>query len=119
MNNDFKIIVEDFNTVLDIKRDRRSEANIKLSNSATFVNAYLEENDLIDIWRIQNEEKFAFTWARLKPKPIMERIDYWSFVYRKTYVDQSPKPQVGSNRPKSTSPSFLPFGEILSSHRVT
>ena len=41
------------------------------------------------------------------------------FCYiRKTYVDQSPKPQVGSNQLKaSTLP--IPFGEILGSHCVT
>ena len=40
------------------------------------------------------------------------------FRIRKTYVDQSPKPQVGSNWPKSPPPPtpFLPFGEILGLH---
>ena len=42
----------------------------------------------------------------------------WSFVNRKTYVDQSTKPQVGSNWPNPP-PSFLPFGEILGSCHVT
>ena len=50
---------------------------------------------------------------------ILGPTSYWSFVYWKTYVDQSPKPQVGSNWPKNPPLPFLPFGEILGSHHAT
>ena len=38
---------------------------------------------------------------------VIKETEFWSFVTRKTYIDQSPKPQVGSNRLKCISEHIL------------
>ena len=47
---------------------------------------------------------------------------YWSFVNGKTYIGQSPKPQVDSNQPKSPPPLFcllVRYSAHIMSHDVT
>ena len=41
------------------------------------MNAIIEQNELIDIWRIRNPNKKMFTFRCLKPEQIFTRLDYF------------------------------------------
>ena len=47
-----------------------------LKDSVKELEEIVIENDLIDIWRIQNPECKKFTW-RQKASLIQRRLDYW------------------------------------------
>lgn len=74
-----KIYAGDLNTVLSITDDLRGGKGCTHPNSTRFLNDYMSDNDLIDIWRFCNPGTFKFTLIR-KPSTIasalMERIDY-------------------------------------------
>ena len=40
------------------------------------VKEYMAILNMVDVWRLKNENKFQFTWKRTKPKIILERLDY-------------------------------------------
>ena len=50
--------------------------NPVLKDSVKALEEILIENDLIDIWRIQNPEIRRFTWRQKTPL-IQRRLDYW------------------------------------------
>ena len=45
-------------------------------NAVKKVNELIAANNLVDIWRTQHPTEFHFTWKRVKPRIILERIDY-------------------------------------------
>ena len=71
-----KIIVGDFNLVLDIKLDKtggRATTNRKAKDVLT---SYLEDEGLIDIWRRDHPKVHAHTFSIQNPIPIYTRLDY-------------------------------------------
>ena len=81
INADHDIIAGDFNTILqpgDIKGGR-SHSHPKCTQ---YINEYLEEKKLVDIWRIRHPDEFRSTWARSKPHLIMERIDFFIISFK-------------------------------------
>ena len=73
----FVVIGGDFNTILSNK-DKKGGTGIVFSHPkcAKFLEHIMEELDLVDIWRVRNEDKFDYTWKKKKPKVMLERIDY-------------------------------------------
>ena len=69
------IIGGDFNVTLDPSKDC-SGGNPVLKDSVKALEEILIENDLIDIWRVQNPECRRFTWRQKTPL-IQRRLDYW------------------------------------------
>ena len=73
----YRILVGDFNTVLDPEIDRndiQSKNNIK---AAEVLNIYIQETYLCDIWRDRHEEIRQYTYrAKIKNKLVMSRLDY-------------------------------------------
>ena len=69
------IIAGDYNMVLnpDIDATGRTSNNQKAMN---YVNNYMDEMNLCDIWRILNPDKQQYTWYRSKPSKCMSRLDY-------------------------------------------
>ena len=70
----------DFNVILDPLIDKRG-GNTDPCKSARYrseLKVLYEALDICDIWRIQNENKFGFTWHNKKTK-ILCRLDYWLF----------------------------------------
>ena len=65
----------DFNVSLDPSKDC-SGGNPVLKDSVKELEEILVENDLIDIWRIQNPDCKKFT-RRQKTPLIQRRLDYW------------------------------------------
>ena len=65
----------DFNVSLDPSK-HCSGGNPVLKDSVKELEEILIENDLIEIWRIQNPDCKTFTWRQKTPL-IQRRLDYW------------------------------------------
>ena len=63
----------DFNKCLNNELDKKGKET-KPTKSAEFINAYMNENDWVDIWRIGHPSEKQFTWFRRQPVT-MSRID--------------------------------------------
>lgn len=77
--NGQKIFAGDFNTVLDIDKDIKGGKGYSHLNCTNFVNQYMNDNDMLDIWRIQHPDQFSSTFVQkegLRASALMERIDY-------------------------------------------
>lgn len=74
---DLKIIGGDMNTVLDLEKDILGGRGCSNSKTWDFLNAFLLENELKDIWRFQHPEDFRSTFIRRKPVQLLERLDYF------------------------------------------
>ncbi len=73
-DNISKIIAGDFNLVLDLDLDKKGGAPVTHFNARDTLKSYMENNDIIDIWRLQHPDARVFTWKRSKP-PIFCRLD--------------------------------------------
>ena len=71
---DRKIIGGDFNVVIG-EKDRRGTGKHHNRKAAKTVNNLILQHDLIDIWRAKKGEEPGFTWRKLRPKPVFERLD--------------------------------------------
>ena len=70
-----KIILGDFNLVLDIEKDRKNTYNNNMC--AMFeVENMIDEFSLIEIWRTRNEQKSEFSWIKLGKEQKASRIDF-------------------------------------------
>ena len=78
IENDNRIVGGDWNIVLDIAKDKRGGLQQTHKSSLNIINNWMEETDLIDIWRLMNPNEFRFTWKRSNPSPgIFCRLDYF------------------------------------------
>lgn len=62
--HDLKVIMGDFNTVLDLKKDLKGGRGHSNHKTREFLNEFMTENDLIDIWRLAHPEEFRATFER-------------------------------------------------------
>ena len=69
------IILGDLNKYLDTKLDKKGGTTPTVTKAAQAVNAFLEENVWVDVWRTFHGTKQSFTYHRRKPL-IMSRLDY-------------------------------------------
>ena len=73
--SEHKIIIGDFNLVLDVEKDRENTYSNN-NRSLEVVIDTMDEFNLKDTWRIQNEERKEFSWRKGKEWPIKaSRID--------------------------------------------
>ena len=73
--NTIKIIGGDFNLVLNQAVDQKGTVNTH-KKAAELINQVMRQDELLDIWRFRHPDKFAFTWKRLNPSQIFERLDF-------------------------------------------
>ena len=66
-DNDQIIMCGDWNFVLNPDMDYENYMHINNPRSRKIMLDFLEENNILDIWRIMNENKKQFTWQRLNP----------------------------------------------------
>ena len=77
LSNDHCIIGGDFNLVLNPSLDM-SEGRENLHPKATdLLLTYMEDTDLIDVWRRLNPGRKTFTWYRRNPTYIASRLDFF------------------------------------------
>ncbi len=75
--NDNRIIGGDFNLVLDLDKDKKGGNLTTNKKARNIIRAWMEETDLVDIWRIQHDNDQKYTWCRKKPTPIFCRLDFF------------------------------------------
>ena len=74
-SNENIIIGGDLNTslsALDVKG-----TNMTNKKAGKMINEYIKSQNLVDVWRMKHPNLFQFTWKRMNPKPVMERLDYF------------------------------------------
>lgn len=76
VGNDYKIIAGDFNTVLDLDKDLRGGKGHSNAETRKFINEYIVQNDMLDIWRLSHPDTFRSTFNRSRPVRLSERLDY-------------------------------------------
>ena len=78
LNNDKSIIVGgDFNTILDIEKDRKNGARETHKNIRKKLESIINTNNLIDVWRVQHPNAQKFTWHSNTKPVIYSRLDYF------------------------------------------
>ena len=75
-NTSDKIVVGDFNLVMDLEKDKQGGKKMTHTKSAEIVRAFNQIEGLEDVWRLKHPDDNTMTWRVLKPKPIFERLDY-------------------------------------------
>ena len=76
--NDNRITSGDFNFVFDVQLDKigKPETHIKARD---VVKTWMDETDVIDIWRHQHADEKKYTWHGIRgtpPKHVLSRIDF-------------------------------------------
>lgn len=80
--NDLRVTAGDFNLICDNGKDKRGGPPHAHVKAMEFLNNYMKEEDLIDIWRFCNPEEFRFTWKR---QGVQTRLDF--FLISNSLVD--------------------------------
>ena len=78
---DNRIIGGDFNLVLEINIDKKGGLKTTHMKSKCVLQSYMEETEMIDIWRFQNPEEKKYTWIRRNPSLILCRLDFFLVSY--------------------------------------
>ena len=76
-SNDHRIIAGDFNLVLDLDLDKHGGRKATNHRAANVVRTYMEDTDLVDIWRHKNPDKRMYTWCRKNPEYLASRLDFY------------------------------------------
>ena len=77
MNVDRMLIGGDINTVLDSAIDRSTGTQHRNVKSASRLKNFLDNLDLIDVWREMKPEIPGYTWRHHRPYKLSERLDYF------------------------------------------
>ena len=84
------IIGGDFNLVLDIGKDKKGGLARTHQNSLDVINAFCENEDLVDVWRVLNPDSGRFTWRQKRPE-VHCRLDFFlvnqSILFNTNKVD--------------------------------
>lgn len=75
-----KIYAGDFNTILDKKLDIKGGRGCSHPKATEYLNEYMSQNDLVDIWRVLNPDLFRSTFIQKQTSvasALMERIDFF------------------------------------------
>ena len=79
--NDNRIIEGDFNLFLNILTDKKSGTMNTNKKSQILINNWMEETELVDIWRFQHPDSRRYTWCRRNPSPVFCRLDFFLVSY--------------------------------------
>ena len=75
--NDNRIIGGDFNLVLNLEIDKnggRLSTNLRARNT---ISLWMEETDLLDIWRHHHPDTLMYTWYRRRPVLVQCHLDFF------------------------------------------
>lgn len=76
--NTSMILAGDFNTSMDPDKDLYNNRGLTHKKKRLVIHEFLEQNNLADVWRIQNPSKRTFTWRKpFSSDLIMSRLDYF------------------------------------------
>ena len=89
---DRKLIAGDLNVIIDEEKDRKGFGMHQNKNARKVVKTKIKQLELVDIWRVLNTDDNGFTWRRLKPRPLFERLDL--FLIAKSLEQMAEKIEV-------------------------
>ena len=75
--NDQVIMCGDWNFVLDPDLDYNNYLHINNPKARKVILDYIEEENLLDVWRVSNEDSRKYTWRRLNPVIKQARLDFY------------------------------------------
>lgn len=75
-DNPNMMVVGDFNTTLNPNLDSRCNTDQHKKKRAAVL-SYMEANDLVDVWRCKNPNKYQYSWKRDRLALTSSRIDYF------------------------------------------
>lgn len=83
------VIGGDFNTTLNLARDKRSSSHFDHhKRKREILLQFMDSQNLLDIWRVFHPDTFQFTFKRLEPQVTMSRIDFFLISQGlRTYVN--------------------------------
>lgn len=79
-----KFYAGDFNTILDLNNDIKGGKGCSHPKCTEYLNEYMDQNNIVDVWRIKNPTVFKATFIRNRStiaSALMERIDYCLIDY--------------------------------------
>jgi len=80
------IIGGDMNLVLDVKKDKKGGNPTTHEKCRLILLDYMNENDIYDIWRRQNMDKYEYTWRSYHEPYIHCRLDFFLLSFNLTGV---------------------------------
>ena len=75
--NDQVIMCGDWNFVLDPDLDYNNYLHINNPKARKVILDYIEEENLLDVWRVSNDDSRKYTWRRLNPVIKQARLDFY------------------------------------------
>ena len=75
--NDEIVMCGDWNFVINPDRDYDNYLHINNPRSRQVTLDYMAEHNILDMWRVMNENRKQFTWRRKKPVRKQARLDYF------------------------------------------
>ena len=75
--NDQVILCGDWNFVLDLDLDYNNYLHINNPKARKVILDYIEEENLLDVWRVSNEDSRRYTWRRLNSVIKQARLDFY------------------------------------------
>lgn len=72
--------IGDFNLALNPEIDKKGESEYNHDShkkARQIVKAFMDTNNMIDVWRYFNQNTQKFTWSRNRPKQVWCRLDYF------------------------------------------
>ena len=70
------MVCGDFNVAMNSDLDHNCRSNTTKPRSIEIIKSYMEEDDMIDIWRHLHQTKKSFTWVKCNPRMTWSRLDY-------------------------------------------
>ena len=75
-DNNNLILVGDWNTILDPKKDTKFYNDSKIKNSTKEILEFINKKGLLDIWRLKHPKIEKYTWSRPNPQKF-GRLDFF------------------------------------------
>ena len=75
--NDQVIMCGDWNSVLDPDLDYNNYLHVNNPKARKVILDYIEEENLLDVWRVSYEDSRKYTWRRLNPVIKQARLDFY------------------------------------------
>ena len=78
LDNEMAIICGDWNLILDPELDCENYKHVNNPKARTVVKDLLDELEIMDSYRLINEEKKGFTWRKLNPEKKTSQTGFFS-----------------------------------------
>jgi len=85
-DNEYIVLGGDFNLVFNVDIDKKGGRPVTHEKSKLCLLGWMEELDLVDIWRKKNPSKFKYTWRSYRKPFIYCRLDFFLVSFSLTSI---------------------------------